>query len=247
MLLEVQPDRLQAGYEAHQAGNDSLARTEAERERGADVPPDGRSRRSMLFVCTERWMRSVLRKPWRSSSRLTGNDGSSRRQGRLIRIAGAGMSSTRHCHLQNQKALVTGATFGIGRAIAIHLASEGAEVIVHGRDTARGAGTVEAISAAGGLARFVAADLTDPAEIRRLAEDVGDIDILVNNAAFSVWRSTADLDVESFDAMFASNVRAPFLLVAAFAPGTAHPAVCCHPDQPQGEFGLGSKRFILLA
>ena len=103
------------------------------------------------------------------------------------------MSATRHCHLQNQKALVTGATFGIGRAIAIHLASEGAEVIVHGRDTARGVGTVEAISAAGGLARFVAADLSRSSRDPHLAEDVGDIDILVNNAAISVWRSTADL------------------------------------------------------
>ncbi len=131
------------------------------------------------------------------------------------------MSSTHHRDLQNQHALVTGATFGIGRAIAIHLAEEGAEVIVHGRDGARGANTVEAITAAGGVARFVAADLTDPTEIRRLADDVGDIDVLVNNAAFSVWRATADFDVESFDAMFASNVRAPFLLVAAFAPQMA--------------------------
>jgi NAD(P)-dependent dehydrogenase (short-subunit alcohol dehydrogenase family) len=131
------------------------------------------------------------------------------------------MSSTQHRNLQGQKALVTGATSGLGRAIAFQLGRDGAEVVVHGRDAARGAETIEAITAAGGLARFVAADLSDPADLRRLAEDVGDIDILVNNAGFSVFGATADLKVDTFDALFASNVRAPFFLVAAFAPGMA--------------------------
>jgi NAD(P)-dependent dehydrogenase (short-subunit alcohol dehydrogenase family) len=73
------------------------------------------------------------------------------------------MTSAHNHDLQGQKALVTGATSGIGRAIALHLARDGAEVIVHGRDAARGAETVEAITAADGQARFVAADLSDPA------------------------------------------------------------------------------------
>jgi NAD(P)-dependent dehydrogenase (short-subunit alcohol dehydrogenase family) len=131
------------------------------------------------------------------------------------------MSSTHHRNLEGQKALVTGATSGIGRAIALQLARDGAEVIVHGRDAARGVETVKAIEASGGRARFVAADLSDPAEIRRLAADAGDIDILVNNAGFSVFGPTAALEVEKFDALFASNVRAPFLLVAAVGPGMA--------------------------
>jgi len=54
---------------------------------------------------------------------------------------------------------VTGATSGIGRSIALQLARQGADVIVHGRNAARDAETVEAITAAGGRARFVAADL----------------------------------------------------------------------------------------
>src|SRR5271169_3159539 len=101
------------------------------------------------------------------------------------------MSSILHHYLQDQKALVTGATSGLGRAIAFQLARDGAEVIVHGRDAARGAETVNAITAAGGRARFVAADLSDPADLRRLVEDIGDIDILVNNAGFSVFGATA--------------------------------------------------------
>ena len=123
--------------------------------------------------------------------------------------------------LEGQKALVTGATSGIGRAIALQLADEGVEVIVHGRDALRGPQTVRAIEARGGRARFVAADLSDSTEVRRLAEEASDIDILVNNAGFSVFGDTAGLDAEKFDALFASNVRAPFLLVAALAPGMA--------------------------
>ena len=131
------------------------------------------------------------------------------------------MPATQPRNLQGQKALVTGATSGIGHAVALQLARDGAEVIVHGRDAARGTQTVESITAAGGRARFVGADLSDPADLQRLVETVGDIDVLVNNAGFSWFGATADLDVATFDALFASNVRATFFLVAAFAPGMA--------------------------
>jgi len=95
------------------------------------------------------------------------------------------MPGTQPRNLQGQKALVTGATSGIGSAVALQLARDGAEVIVHGRDAARGTETVESITAAGGRARFAGADLSDPADLRRLVEAVGDIDVLVNNAGFS--------------------------------------------------------------
>ena len=131
------------------------------------------------------------------------------------------MSTTKQDNLKGQRALVTGATSGIGRAVALDLARDGAEVLVHGRDAARGAETVEEITAAGGKARFVAADLGDATDVRRLAGEVGDIDILVNNAGMSVFGPTAELDVDTFDRMFASNVRAPFFLVGALAPGMA--------------------------
>jgi NAD(P)-dependent dehydrogenase (short-subunit alcohol dehydrogenase family) len=131
------------------------------------------------------------------------------------------MSTITQKELEGQRALVTGATSGIGRAIALALARDGAEVLVHGRDAARGAETVEAITAAGGRGRFVAADLGDPTDIQRLASEVGEIDILVNNAGVSVFAPTAEFDVDTFDKLFASNVRAPFLLVAAIAPGMA--------------------------
>jgi NAD(P)-dependent dehydrogenase (short-subunit alcohol dehydrogenase family) len=118
-------------------------------------------------------------------------------------------------------ALVTGATSGIGRAVANRLAADGMSVIVVGRNPQRGAETVDEITSAGGRARFIEADLADPAGIERLTTEVGEIDVLVNNAGLSIWAPTEDLKVADYDSMFASNVRAPFLLVAAFAPAMA--------------------------
>ncbi len=129
--------------------------------------------------------------------------------------------TTTHQSLQGRTALVTGATSGIGRAAANQLAREGAEVIVHGRDPQRGEEVVAEIVQAGGQARFVAADLSDPTEVRRLADEAGAVDVLVNNAGFSWFGPTADLDVATYDALFDSNVRAPYFLVAALAPRMA--------------------------
>ncbi|HEV3072432.1 MAG TPA: SDR family oxidoreductase [Solirubrobacteraceae bacterium] len=131
------------------------------------------------------------------------------------------MSTISQNNLEGQRALVTGATSGIGRAVALQLARDGAEVLVHGRDAARGAETVAEITAFDGKATFVAADLSDTADVQRLASDVGDIDILINNAGIALFGPTAEFDVDAFDKMFASNVRAPFFLVSALAPGMA--------------------------
>src|ERR1700719_605381 len=116
----------------------------------------------------------------------------------------AAMSTTSHNDLEGQRALVTGATSGIGRAVALQLARDGAEVLVHGRDVARGAETVKEITAAGGKASFVAANLGDPADVQRLAVDVGEVDILINNAGIAAFGPTAEFDPAMFDKMFAS-------------------------------------------
>jgi NAD(P)-dependent dehydrogenase (short-subunit alcohol dehydrogenase family) len=131
------------------------------------------------------------------------------------------MSTITKNNLEGQRALVTGATSGIGRAVAVQLARDGAKVLVHGRDAGRGAETVAEITAAGGKASFVAADLADADDVRWLAGEAGDVDILINNAGIALFGPTADFDAEAFDRMFASNVRAPFLLVGALAPGMA--------------------------
>ena len=89
---------------------------------------------------------------------------------------------------------------------------------MHGRNPARGSAVAGTITAAGGTARFVAADLSDPAELEDLAGHAGTLDVLVNNAGFSWFGPTAELDVATFDRLFTSNVRAPYFLVPALLP-----------------------------
>jgi NAD(P)-dependent dehydrogenase (short-subunit alcohol dehydrogenase family) len=123
--------------------------------------------------------------------------------------------------LDQQRAIVTGGTSGIGKAAALQLAAAGAEVIVAGRDRPRGEAVVAAIEAEGGKARFIGADLNDVDSVRALAEDAGDVDILVNNAGIFSFAPTHEIDLENFDTTFATNVRAPFFLTAAIAPKMA--------------------------
>jgi len=120
--------------------------------------------------------------------------------------------------LEDQRVLVTGATAGIGQEAAKLFARRGAAVVITGRDTERGAQTVAAIEAEGGRAEFIAADLNDIESVRRLAEQVGEVDVLVNNAATHTFGPTLEQDVESFDMTFDVNVRAPFFLAAALLP-----------------------------
>jgi NAD(P)-dependent dehydrogenase (short-subunit alcohol dehydrogenase family) len=120
--------------------------------------------------------------------------------------------------LEGKVALVTGATSGIGKAAAIQLAAQGATVIVHGRDADRGAAVVAEIENGGGSARFIGADLGEPAEALRLAREAGDVDILVNNAGFAWFGPSAKLDGKTLDQLFAANVQAPYLLVSVLAP-----------------------------
>jgi NAD(P)-dependent dehydrogenase (short-subunit alcohol dehydrogenase family) len=124
--------------------------------------------------------------------------------------------------LEGKTALVTGASRGIGRAIALALSDSGARVLVHyGRSAEEAASLVAAIRAKGGSAEAIQADLASPegaTELGRKARSIvgGRLDVLVANAGVSKAATIADHTVEDFDNLFATNVRSPFFLVQQF-------------------------------
>jgi NAD(P)-dependent dehydrogenase (short-subunit alcohol dehydrogenase family) len=128
--------------------------------------------------------------------------------------------------LTGRRALVTGSTSGIGRAIAEAFAREGATVVVSGRNKDGGDAVVTRIRESGGTAHFVRADLAEGAtaatELARSASEAagGPVDVLVNNAAVLMpAQSLTDVDDAIIDAALAVNVKAPALLAAALVPG----------------------------
>jgi NAD(P)-dependent dehydrogenase (short-subunit alcohol dehydrogenase family) len=120
-------------------------------------------------------------------------------------------------------ALVTGATSGIGRATADKLAQSGVHVMVVGRNAERGEKTIAEIRAAGGKADFISSDLRDAASARAVARRAvelgnGRLDILINNAGVFPFGLAHETSEESFDHVYALNVKAPYFLVAELAP-----------------------------
>ena len=128
--------------------------------------------------------------------------------------------------LRDKVAIVTGAGRGIGKAIAVRFAQEGAKVVVDDVNAAIGTATVSAIIDAGGDALFVNADVSDATEAERLitkaVDTYGTVDILVNNAICS----TADVLNNNWEANLAVALR-----------GTSHCTEAVIPTMQQGGGG----------
>jgi NAD(P)-dependent dehydrogenase (short-subunit alcohol dehydrogenase family) len=118
--------------------------------------------------------------------------------------------------LLDQTAVITGGTAGIGLESARLLASEGATVIVAGRDPARGKHALDTI---GAHARFVQTDMADPESVNSLVQQCGEVDIIVNNDAGFPAALTVDQDMAAFGSMFDTNMRGAYSLVAGLVPG----------------------------
>jgi NAD(P)-dependent dehydrogenase (short-subunit alcohol dehydrogenase family) len=123
--------------------------------------------------------------------------------------------------MRGERALVTGSTAGIGRAIAIAFAQEGAQVVVTGRDRERGEAVVTEI---GGVAQFIAADLHDEGAVTALVDDAADrldgLTVLVNNAAGGDTRDAhvADMTTEAWDAILRVDLTAAMWCARAAIP-----------------------------
>jgi 3-oxoacyl-[acyl-carrier protein] reductase len=125
--------------------------------------------------------------------------------------------------LAGKRALVTGASRGIGAAIALALADKGADIaITYERSADRAAEVVRAIEGKGRRALAFQADSADPAAVKRsvdgAAQALGGLDILVNNAAIALYGTIADMSVGHIDALLDVNVRSPVLAAQAAIP-----------------------------
>lgn len=125
--------------------------------------------------------------------------------------------------LHNRVALVTGASRGIGRAAALALANEGAHVIISARTEGDLQSLAREIEAKGVEALVCAGDLSQQADVDRLAqaanEKFGRVDILVNNAGVGKFGTLAEMSLEEYDWMMDTNMRSTFLCTKAFLPG----------------------------
>ena len=124
--------------------------------------------------------------------------------------------------IKDRVALVTGAGRGLGRALAVRLAADGAKVAVHYHDSREGAAqTVEAIRASGGVAEAVQADGTRQAEARRAVDEVvsrlGGLDVLVNNAGQHRRASSLEQSQADWEDLLARNLSVPYFFAQAAA------------------------------
>ena len=124
--------------------------------------------------------------------------------------------------LNDKVAVITGAGSGIGRAPAIKFAREGAKVVVADVQDDGSAETVRSIQSAGGTAAAIHTDVTDASAVDRMiktaVETYGRLDILFNNAGMIIKGTVLDVDEESFDRIFAVNVKGVFLGCKAAIP-----------------------------
>ena len=125
--------------------------------------------------------------------------------------------------LTNRLAVITGATEGIGRAIAVALGGAGAKVAICARTAANVDATIGALRQAGLDAIGRACDVADPAAVRAFADFVsrerGDAAVLVNNAGIGRFAPLEALTLEDWDETIAVNLRSLYLVTRAFLPG----------------------------
>ena len=126
-------------------------------------------------------------------------------------------------NLKDKVVLITGAGSGLGKALAVAAGQVGAKVICAGRRKDKIQQTADEVNKAGGTGIAVEMDVTDLKSVEKglkIAEKVGPIDVLINNAGIITgMKVVQDLPVEEWDNIMATNVRGPYLLMRAILPG----------------------------
>jgi NAD(P)-dependent dehydrogenase (short-subunit alcohol dehydrogenase family) len=161
--------------------------------------------------------------------------------------------------LQSKRALVTGASSGIGRAIALRFAEEGAHVAVGGRDLGRIGTTCREIEGAGGRAVAVPGNVSKADDASAIVDAavaaMGGLDVVVNNAGIDAneWHDVADFPIDVFDEIIAVNTRGPFLiskfsiphLLAAGGGSMLHISSVCAMTVWEGDSAYGISKAAL--
>ena len=114
--------------------------------------------------------------------------------------------------LEGKVAVITGASRGLGRVMAKGLAGVGAHVVLVARDAEKLGMLRDEIKAEGGQADVLPLDLADEDQIRSAVQGLAKVDICVNNAGIINWQPLLESDIESFDAVMNTNVRASFVM-----------------------------------
>jgi short-subunit dehydrogenase len=126
-------------------------------------------------------------------------------------------------NLKEKVILITGAGSGLGKALATAAGQAGGKVICAGRRKEKIQQTADEVNKVGGMGTAVEMDVTDLKSLEKgvkMAEKVGPIDVLINNAGIITgMKAVQDLPVEEWDRILATNVRGPYLLMRAILPG----------------------------
>jgi NAD(P)-dependent dehydrogenase (short-subunit alcohol dehydrogenase family) len=126
------------------------------------------------------------------------------------------------CRVAGRTAVITGASKGLGKAMASALAAEGARVALVSRDREKLAAVASQIQASGGEAGVFPADVTSEAQVRAVEHDIvarfGSVQILINNAGVNVRKPTVDFTLDEWRLVMDTNVTAAFLMCRSFIP-----------------------------
>src|SRR5947209_4132295 len=128
----------------------------------------------------------------------------------------------RDSNLQGRTALITGASRGLGKAMALALGGAGARLALVGRDLAALKTVAEEVRGEGGEAEFYATDVTDEQQVheltRRVMERFGAVDILINNAGINVRKNVPEFTLEEWRSVMDTNLTSAFLMCRSFVP-----------------------------